>query len=401
METYDPPNPPQLWKVVFVLMLGTFAMGNAKFSIIPLIPTIAADLQVGNQAVLESVFAYFWGGFVGAPILALLLRNWSKPKILALLSLWCFLGNILSSFASNAEALYWLRWFSSIPHAAFMAFATLLICEMAPPKKRGLYLGLILLGISFSTLFVVPFNTLIGIKHGWEISFRFVALLDLLIFILVLDLLPKNLSKTIQTTMAQQLSGLKNAQVWQLYALGLCVITCASAAWSFGIATINHTSAINVPFKVTLLGILGSGFVIGQIIGGLAADKNVHAYIGINTAYTLLVLVLLIFSLPAYHFGIVAIFLISISFATINIMMQIRLLDFPATSLYLIMCCFNACIQLGNFLGSLLSKMAQLSHQPIHTMMLYTLPLSILAILIWWHLHKHIVKNTLSKSTSI
>lgn len=401
METHGPPQSPHIWKVVLILMLGTFAMGNAKFSIIPLVPTIAADLQISNQAVLDSVFAYFWGGFVGAPILALLFRNWSKPKILALLSIWCFLGNIFSSFANNAETLYWLRWFSSIPHAAFMAFATLLICEIAPPQKRGWYLGLILLGISFSTLFVVPFNTLIGIQHGWEISFRFVALLDLLIFILVLDLLPKNIHRTIATTIAQQLSGLKNPQVWQLYILGLCIITCATAAWSFGIATINHESTLNTPLKVTLMGILGVGFIIGQIIGGLAADKNVHTAIGINTAYTLSVLVFLIISLPNYHLGIIAIFLMSISFATINIMMQIRLLDFPATSLYLIMCCFNACIQLGNFLGSLLANIAQHSHQPAQNMALYTLPLSALAILIWWYSHQHIRKNTQPQSTSV
>ncbi|WP_171461102.1 MFS transporter [Vitreoscilla sp. C1] len=400
METHDPPKSSPLWKVVFVLILGTFAMGNAKFSIIPLVPTIAADLQISNQAVLDSVFAYFWGGFAGAPILALLFRNWNKPKILALLSLWCFLGNILSSFAHNAETLYWLRWFSSIPHAAFMAFATLLICEIAPPQKRGLYLGIILLGISLSTLFVVPFNTLIGMQHGWEISFRFVALLDLLIFILVLDLLPKNLNPTISTTIAQQLSGLKNPQVWQLYVLGLCIITCATAAWSFGIATINHASPLNMPFKVTLLGILGLGFIIGQIIGGLAADKNVHAAIGINTAYTLLVLSCLIASLPNYHIGIMAIFLLSISFATINIMMQIRLLDFPSTSLYLIMCCFNACIQLGNFLGSWLSEVAQHSHQSTQTMMVYTLPLSLLALFIWWYLDHQRIKKPQSKFPS-
>ena len=114
-------------------MLGTFAMGNAKFSIMPLVPVIAQDLHTTEDAVLQTILAYFWGGLIAAPLIAIFCRHWAKHHILIMLSLWCFAGNLLSSFATNVDTLYWLRWFSGIPHAAFLAFACLLAGEMAPP----------------------------------------------------------------------------------------------------------------------------------------------------------------------------------------------------------------------------------------------------------------------------
>lgn len=102
---------------MWVLMFGAFAMANAKFAIFPLMPTIAADLNSSPNEILHAVFAYFWGGLIAAPIMAIVFRHWSKPRILSLLSIWCFLGNFLTSFATSAESLYWLRWFSGIPHA--------------------------------------------------------------------------------------------------------------------------------------------------------------------------------------------------------------------------------------------------------------------------------------------
>ena len=211
-------------RCLLVLMFGAFAMGNAKFSIFPLVPAIAADLNSSPSEILHAVFAYLWGGLIAAPIMAIAFRNWSKPRILTLLSVWCFLGNLLTSFATSADMLYWLRWFSGIPHAAFLAFSTLLIAEIAPPNKRGRYLGLSLVGISLSTLFVVPFNTWIGLDYGWQISFRFVALLDLLIFLLIHDLLPQNRVPAVKQTISMQLHALKNRRLWLLFAAGLCIL---------------------------------------------------------------------------------------------------------------------------------------------------------------------------------
>ena len=326
---------------------------------------------------------------LAAPIIAIVFRHWSKPHILALLRVWCFLGNFLTSFATSAESLYWLRWFSGIPHAAFLAFATLLITEVAPANKRGQYLGLSLIGISLSTIFVIPFNTWIGIDYGWQISFRFVALLDLLIFLLMHDLLPQNSTATVKQSLRAQLEVLKSPRLWLLFSVGLCILISTSAAWTYTIAWFNQHPHPTLNLRVITLVVLGLGFVVGQIAGGWAADHKIDRYIGLNTLYTLLAVVFALSCLFDFRLGLIGVFFISIAFSLINVMMQIRLLDFPPAALYMVMCLFNACIQLGNFIGSSLAKSTHVFQAPTFTLTLILASLAGLAAIMWFWIIKH------------
>ena len=385
-------------RCMLVLMVGAFAMGNAKFSIFPLVPTIAADLNSSPNEILHAVFAYFWGGLIAAPIMAVEFRHWSKPRILTLLSIWCFLGNLLTSFATNAEMLYWLRWFSGIPHAAFLAFSTLLITEVAPANQRGRYLGLSLVGISLSTLFVVPFNTWVGIDYGWQISFRFVALLDLLIFLLIHDLLPQSTTPPVPQSVSQQLQALKSPRLWLLFVVALCILISTTAAWTYSIAWFNQHPHPTLNLRVIVLIILGLGFIIGQIAGGWAADHNIDRHIGLNTLYTLFAVVFALSCLFDFRLGLLGVLFISIAFSLVNVMMQIRLLDYPPAALYMVLCLFNACIQLGNFLGSLLAKAAPTFSQPtLHlTLILAVMPL--IAAILWYWIIKHPKQERISEA---
>lgn len=379
----------QRLKVVIILALGTFAMGNAKFSIMPLAPLIAADLQVPTQSILSTVLAYFWGGLVAAPIIAILCRNYSKDKILAILSIWCFVGNLATSFAGSVEVLYWVRWFSGIPHAAFMAFATLLMCEVAPKNQRGWYLGLILLGLSISTLIIVPFNQWLANTHSWQTSFRFVALLDMLITLFIHDLLPHDKKQAIKHSVASQLLILKSKHLWLLSAAGLCIITSMTAVWSFSIPWLVQHTHIPSHLNAIMMFILSLGFITGQLAGGWAADKNVNRHIHYNIVGSFLVASFLLMCLFDYRLAFIGIFLVSVSFATINVMMQIRLLQFPEHSLYMVMCLFNACIQLGNFIGSVIYAKIYVSVYPIAGMLSCIALLSGASWLMWQWVRKH------------
>ena len=385
-------------RCMLVLMVGAFAMGNAKFSIFPLVPTIAANLNSSPNEILHAVFAYFWGGLIAAPIMAVVFRHWSKPRILTLLSIWCFLGNLLTSFATNAEMLYWLRWFSGIPHAAFLAFSTLLITEVAPANQRGRYLGLSLVGISLSTLFVVPFNTWVGIDYGWQISFRFVALLDLLIFLLIHDLLPQSTTPPVPQSVSQQLQALKSPRLWLLFVVALCILISTTAAWTYSIAWFNQHPHPTLNLRVIVLIILGLGFIIGQIAGGWAADHNIDRHIGLNTLYTLFAVVFALSCLFDFRLGLLGVLFISIAFSLVNVMMQIRLLDYPPAALYMVLCLFNACIQLGNFLGSLLAKAAPAFSQPTLLLTLILAVMPLIAAILWYWIIKHPKQKRISEA---
>ena len=367
-------------------MLGTFAMGNAKFSIMPLVPAIAQDFHTTEDAILQTILAYFWGGLIAAPLIAIVCRDWAKHRILVMLSLWCFAGNLLSSFATNVDTLYWMRWFSGIPHAAFLAFACLLAGEMAPPQHRGRYMGWALLGLALATMVAVPFNAWIGNSYGWQIAFRFVALTDLLIVLLVHDLIPTT-QQAPRTPLATQLRQLRQPAIWLLFGTGLCLITGMTAIWSFSLPLLTQAAHLPEYLSTVLLVVLGLGFVASQFIGGYLADRHANTAIIVCVLWALVAAALLWVFLLDYRLALLGAFFISI-ISMINVVVQTRLLHMPHMPLYLVFCLYNACIQLGNFIGSLFAHAISLSTWPMSSVIIISLLCSTLAGLLWWAMHQ-------------
>ena len=373
-------------KTLWILMLGTFAMGNAKFSIMPLVPAIAQDFHTTEDAILQTILAYFWGGLIAAPLIAIVCRDWAKHRILVMLSLWCFAGNLLSSFATNVDTLYWMRWFSGIPHAAFLAFACLLAGEMAPPQHRGRYMGWALLGLALATMVAVPFNAWIGNSYGWQIAFRFVALTDLLIVLLVHDLIPTT-QQAPRTPLAAQLRQLRQPAIWLLFGTGLCLITGMTAIWSFSLPLLTQAAHLPEYLSTVLLVVLGLGFVASQFIGGYLADRHANTAIIVCVLWALVAAALLWVFLLDYRLALLGAFFISI-ISMINVVVQTRLLHMPHMPLYLVFCLSNACIQLGNFIGSLFAHAISLSTWPMSSVIIISLLCSTLAGLLWWAMHQ-------------
>ena len=373
-------------KTLWVLMLGTFAMGNAKFSIMPLVPVIAQDFHTTEDAILQTILAYFWGGLIAAPLIAIVCRDWAKHQILVMLSLWCFAGNLLSSFATNVDTLYWMRWFSGIPHAAFLAFACLLAGEMAPPQHRGRYMGWALLGLALATMVAVPFNAWIGNSYGWQIAFRFVALTDLLIVLLVHDLIPST-QQAPRTPLATQLRQLRQPAIWLLFGTGLCLITGMTVIWSFSLTLLTQTAHLPEYLSTVLLAVLGLGFVASQFIGGYLADRHANTAIIVCVLWALVAAALLWVFLLDYRLALLGAFFISI-ISMINVVVQTRLLHMPQMPLYLVFCLYNACIQLGNFIGSLIAHSISLSTWPMSSVIIISLLCSTVSGLLWWAMHQ-------------
>ena len=364
-------------------MLGTFAMGNAKFSIMPLVPVIAQDFHTTEDAVLQTILAYFWGGLIAAPLIAIFCRHWAKHHILVMLSLWCFAGNLLSSFATNVDMLYWLRWFSGIPHAAFLAFACLLAGEMAPPQQRGRYMGWALLGLAVATMVAVPFNAWIGNSYGWQIAFRFVALVDLLIVLLIHDLIPATKPVVQRPPLAAQLRQLRQPAIWLLFGIGLCLITGMTVIWSFSLPLFTQVAHLPAHLSTVLLVLLGLGFVASQFMGGYLADRHANTAVLLCVLWALMAAAILWVFLLDYRLALLGAFFIS-TISMINVVVQTRLLHMPHIPLYLVFCLYNACIQLGNFIGSLIAHAISQSTWPMSSVIIISLLCSVLAGLLYW-----------------
>ena len=175
--------PPEL-AVVLILTFGAFSLGMAEFTTIWLLPEMANSLDTTTAKIGPAASFYALGVLFGTPILALFGTTMPRQKLLTYLLLWCFAGNLATSFVSSYEQLKWVRFFSGVPHGVFLGISGVIFAQMLPSHQLGKAIGVLMAGIGVALLHNEPLTTYFGEIQDWHAIFRVVALMDLLMIIL-------------------------------------------------------------------------------------------------------------------------------------------------------------------------------------------------------------------------
>ena len=70
---------------ITALALGTFGLGMTEYVMMSILPDLAHDFNVSISEAGHLISAYAIGVCVGAPLVAILFRNWPLKRILLLL----------------------------------------------------------------------------------------------------------------------------------------------------------------------------------------------------------------------------------------------------------------------------------------------------------------------------
>jgi predicted MFS family arabinose efflux permease len=256
---------------VFWLAVAAFAIGTESFVIAGLLPVIAADMQISVAATGQLVTVYALAYAVGSPILAVTLNNLDRRNVL-ILALCCFIaGNLLAVAAATFVMLMVSRMLMALGAGLCMPTAIGVAVAIAPPERRGRAVALVTSGITVATVVGVPLGSLIGNAFGWRATFGLVAVLGAVALAGLLFGLPRGLPRT-TATLGQRLAVARHGAV--LYALATTTL------WAIGGFTV--FTYLSVPLRglgfnasdisFALL-IFGSGAAIGNMLGGILADR--------------------------------------------------------------------------------------------------------------------------------
>ena len=264
--------PPEL-SVVLILTFGAFSLGMAEFTTIWLLPEMANSLDTTTAKIGPVASFYALGVLVGTPILALFGTTMPRQKLLTYLLLWCFIGNLATSFVSSYSQLQWVRFFSGVPHGVFLGVSGVIFAQMLPSHHLGKAIGVLMAGIGVALLLIVPLTTYFGEIQDWRAIFRVVALMDLLIIILLHDLIPV-LPAPSTNAGWKELKTLKNPLLWWILALSTTAICGRMAIFAFAAPLVTEVALLPTS-KLPLIVICGGiGTVVGFLLGGYFADKN-------------------------------------------------------------------------------------------------------------------------------
>jgi MFS transporter, DHA1 family, inner membrane transport protein len=259
---------PRIW----LLAIGTFAIGTEGFVIAGILPALADDLHVAIEAtgLLVSVYALVYG--LGTPFLAVLVARLPRHRV-ALISLGVFaFVNLLCALAPTYSVLLALRAVAGICAALYAPTAYAIASSLARPERRGGALAAVALGSSGSTVIGVPLGAFIGNHFGWRATFVFVAIITAagLAAMLWRSLPVETDAHVPRQILVERFRPLARAKIW-IVLLPALLLYCAIYLVYTYIAPLleTHYALETVP---AFLVVYGLGGLAGSQLGGRLVD---------------------------------------------------------------------------------------------------------------------------------
>jgi len=344
----------QVALAIIALSIGGFAVGVTEFAIMGLQLEAVQDLGITIPQAGLLISAYAVGVVIGAPILSILgARRERKSYAMLLLGVF-ILGHVLSFFAPNFETMLVARFLSGLPHGAYFAVAALMAAEMAGPTKRSRAIAVVMGGLAISNVLGVPVVTALGQQFGWRWMFISVIVLALITMAAVARYAPRQMPPA-KATMRSEIMGLKNKRLWVGIMLAVVGFSGMFALYSYIAPVSTEITGFSESSLPWIVGLFGAGMVVGNFVGGWAADKSVLGTVVVAMGLVAVFMVLFAYTAHIPALMLIFLFLVGVSASALGPSMQTHLIDTapdaPQLAASLHHSAFNAANALGALVG--------------------------------------------------
>ncbi|TCO48844.1 MFS transporter [Actinocrispum wychmicini] len=258
---------------LLALAVGAFGIGTTEFIIMGLLPEVATTFGVSIPTAGLLISGYALGVTVGAPIMTAAGSRFSRKKLLLGLLVLFIAGNVLSAVAPSYGMMLAGRIVASLCHGAFFGVGAVVAASLVAPAKQASAIAIMFTGLTVANVLGVPIGTALGHAFGWRSSFWAVAALGVVAFVAVSTLVP-DLPPDKNSNLRRELSVFRRPQVW--LALLMTALGWAGIFASFTYITpmMTGVAGFSTGMVTWLLVLFGVGLVVGNLIGGKAADRR-------------------------------------------------------------------------------------------------------------------------------
>ncbi|MBA2811345.1 MFS transporter [Streptomyces sp. KM273126] len=262
---------------LYLLAMAVFAMGTSEFMLAGLLPDIASDLDVtvGTAGVLTSAFAI--GMIIGAPLMAVLARNWPGRSSLLGFVLVFLAAHTAGAATSSFPVLFATRVVAALANAGFLAVALTTAARLVPADKKGRALAVLLSGTTVATIAGVPGGSVLGALLGWRATFWAVAALCLPAAIGILTGIPVRPVKAEEAdgpSLRAELAQLKSPRLILAMVLGALVNAATFASFTFLAPVVTGTAGLGELWISVALVLFGFGSFAGVTVAGRLSDQR-------------------------------------------------------------------------------------------------------------------------------
>jgi DHA1 family inner membrane transport protein len=268
------------------LALGGFGIGLTEFLIAGLLPQVASSLTVSEAAAGWLISGYALSVAVGAIALTAATARLPRKQVLIGLVALFVLGNLLSAVAPNYPVMLLGRIVAALCHGSFFGIGSLVARSLVAPEKKSRAVAVMFAGLTVANVLGVPFGALVGERWGWRAAFWAVTAIGVLALAGIATLVPARAGRVPPATgtgepapvppsgLRAQVRAFRSWQVWLTLTATALGYGGMFGAFSYIAYTFTEVSGFASGDVAWLLMVYGVGLVVGNVVGGRAADRD-------------------------------------------------------------------------------------------------------------------------------
>ncbi|MFG2724718.1 MFS transporter [Streptomyces canus] len=270
------------------LAVGGFGIGLTEFLIAGLLPQVAASFAVSEAAAGRLISGYALSVAVGAIALTAATARLPRKHVLVGLVVLFVLGNLLSAIAPSYPVMLLGRIVAALCHGSFFGIGSLVARSLVAPERKSRAVAVMFAGLTVANVLGVPFGALVGERWGWRAAFWAVTVIGLLALAGIIAFVPRRAGEragervgetpptepAALTGLRAQLGAFRSGQVWLTLVATALGYGGMFGAFSYIAYTFTEVGGFSSADVAWLLMVYGVGLVVGNLIGGRAADHD-------------------------------------------------------------------------------------------------------------------------------
>ncbi|MDQ1042649.1 MFS transporter [Streptomyces sp. V4I2] len=271
---------------LLALALGGFGIGLTEFLIAGLLPQVASSFSVSEAAAGWLISGYALSVAIGAIALTAATARLPRKAVLVGLVALFVVGNLLSALAPTYPVMLLGRIVAALCHGSFFGIGSLVARSLVAPEKKSRAVALMFAGLTVANVLGVPFGALVGERWGWRAAFWAVTAIGVLALVGIVTLVPGRAGETRPSTvpgradpmadggLRAQFRAFRSWQVWLTLTATALSYGGMFGAFSYIAYTFTEVGGFSPADVAWLLMVYGVGLVVGNLVGGRAADHD-------------------------------------------------------------------------------------------------------------------------------
>jgi predicted MFS family arabinose efflux permease len=259
---------------LYLLALGTFAVGTEGFMIAGILPKIASDLAVTPTAIGQLITVFAFAYALSSPILTALSGHMRRRTVLIVAMSVFVAANLLASAAPGYGWLMTARIVLAFCAGIYTPGANALAGALVPVERRGLAIAIINAGLTMAIALGVPLGTVVATVLSWRMTFVGVAVLSALALAGLVLGLPKDIGAHLPVaTLRERLDVARRREVLATLMVTTLWATGAYTMYTYLALFVHSTTGLHGAQIGYILFAWGVCAGIGVLLGGKLVDR--------------------------------------------------------------------------------------------------------------------------------